>query len=199
MPFIDLRPSYSYWLMNQIAEHLKTEKYNVYSNYFNNILNVCSRLMKIENLPWPFLDDMDVNFVGVKRRILDIVQALIQTHQKDFPLDYKDQVWEIIEYLCYYEFDPIDEPKKDDSGMDPITTSMNSVRGSAMHTLIDYALWYAFHTKELIDKDLIHPNRLKGEERILNLLETKLSKANDKSLAIHSTFGLFFANLASLN
>jgi len=196
-PLIDIHPVYSYWLINLLGEQLKEDINSSYFKYINNILTICSRLMRLEKIPIRFTDEMGINFVGVKRRIVDVIQSLIKTHQKEFTLDYKDRIWEIIEYLCYYELDPNDT-LDNKSDMDPFTLSLNSVRGAAMNTLIDYALWYAFHTKNNYG-DEKRPNRFTGEERIKYLLEDKLVKTNDPSLAIHSTFGVFLSNLAYLN
>ena len=197
LPLIDIHPTYSYWLINLFAEKLKEDLNSVYFKYLENILNICSRLMRIEDIPQRFTDDMGINFKGVKKRILELVQSLIKSHQKSFSLDYKDLIWEIIYYLCYYELD-LDELPDNRSDMDPFTLSLNSVRGTAMHSLIDYALWYAYHTKENYG-DEKRPNRFTGEERIQTLLEEKLNKQNDRSLAIHSIFGVFLPNLAYLN
>ena len=173
--------------MFQIAEQLKTSKYELYVNYIDNILKQCSRLIKLADYPEQLLDDMDVNFVGVKKRILDIIQSLVKTHQHDFPLTYKDQIWNIIEYLCYYMDDP-DDKREAEYNADPYTLAINSVRGTAIIAVIDYAIMVCFSILKtnilmisIIQIDLI------GEERIQKLLDDKLNnKEDDPSLAIHS-------------
>lgn len=194
-PVLDLKPNYVYWFVHQIAELWKND------NYYNveEILTLFSRLMHYENIPDRFTDEWRTNFSGVKRRILDAIQSAIKSHQKTFPLQHKDKILEIIEYLCFYEADPQDSlttlNKKE--SLDSFTLSLNSVRGQAMHTLLDYALWYAFHTKDQHTEE--RPNRLKDEERVIKVLEDKLDKTKDPSLAVHSTFGMFIPYLAYLN
>jgi hypothetical protein len=192
---LDLKPNYAYWVINQISDLWKE------SNYYNvnEILILFSRLMRYENIPLRFTDEWGSNFNGVKRRILESIQSAIKANQKDFPLEYKEAVWNIIEYLCFYEADPQDSLTENTGkdSLDSFTLSLNSVRGMAMHSLIDYALWYAFHTKNRHEGN--HPNRLEGEERVLQLLESKLDKSLDGSLAVHSTFGFFIPYLAYLN
>jgi|GEM_PF-5793675 hypothetical protein len=190
---LDLKPNYAYWFTSQITDIWKTgQYYNV-----EEILSLFSRLMHYENLPKQFTDEWGTNYNGVRSRILDAIQSAIRVNQKDFPIEYKEKIWEIIEYLCYYGANSQDSQyrKSNDEGLDPFTLSLNSIRGAAMYTLIDYALWYAYNTKDQHTGE--HPNRM--EDRVINLLETKLDKNKDNSLDVHSTFGFFIANLAYLN
>lgn len=200
-PLLQARANYSYWFLHQIVEELKTDKYFSYKEYIKNILDFCSEIIKVEvTFAGEPTNNGQMSFNEVKRRVLELIRALIQTHQKEFPIEYKDKIWESIKYLCFYNDDPDDSPiTYSNSSMDPYTLAINSVRGMAVQVLIDYALWYAFHTKEK-HEGFIKPNRLAGEEqRVLNILESKLDKRNDQSLAVHSIFGVCFANLAYLN
>ena len=199
-PLTLLKPNYSYWFMNDVNELYKSEKYPELVPYIENLLDLINRIIRIENIPKRFTDDMGINFNGVKRRSLDFVQSLIKTQQKESTAKYQDKIWEIIEYLCYYEWDPEKSIENTKTNMDPYTLAINSVRGNALIAVIDYALWYASLTKSNYSTDIKHPNRLIGEERLQKLLDDKLTnKQDDPSLAIHSVFGVYLANLAYLN
>ena len=196
-PLIELRPNYSYWFINNITEFYKSKDYEEYLPFLENLLVFLNRMIRIENIPKRFTDDMGVNFSVVKKRALDLILALIRTHQKEFTLQYKDKIWEILKYLCYYELDP---NKNEEEKLDPYTLAINSVRGTALIAVIDYALWYAYHTKGNYSSDIKYPNRFTNEERVQKLLEDKLiNKVDDPSLAIHSVFGVYLANLAYLH
>ncbi|MBN1217255.1 MAG: hypothetical protein JXA99_17675 [Candidatus Lokiarchaeota archaeon] len=199
-PLIQLKPNYSYWLIFNIAELFKKIDTKTIYEYIDNILSICTILSRIENIPNQFTDEWGLNFSGVKKQVLNLLQVLIKEHQKNFDIKYKDEIFNIIEYLCYYQNDPKDSKSdyKDEKGMDPVTRSMNSVRGTAMNTLVDYALWYAYHTKAQYEGEK-YPNRLENETRVLDILEKKLDKEEETSLAIHSTFGLYLPNLSYLN
>lgn len=200
IPLTLFKPNYSYWFMNNVNELYKSEKYPELVPYIGNLLDFINRIIRIENIPKRFTDDMGINFNGVKRRSLDFVQSLIKTQQKDSTAKHQDKIWEIIEYLCYYEWDPEKSIENTKTNMDPYTLAINSVRGNALIAVIDYALWYASLTKDNYSNDIKYPNRLIGEERIQKLLDDKLTnKQDDPSLAIHSVFGVYLANLAYLN
>ncbi|HZW40293.1 MAG TPA: hypothetical protein VFF33_13425 [Ignavibacteriaceae bacterium] len=190
---VELKPNYSYWLLNNITEMFK-ENYLELKGYIPNLLDFISKIIKNNNISIDFIDNMGINFSGVKKRGLDFIQALIKNHQKEFELNHKDKIWEIIYYLNYNSHD-VNEYK---SQLDPFTYAINSVKGSALIAVIDYALWYAYQTKDNHTEK--NPNRLQGEERVIKLLEDKLINKNlNKSLAIHSIFGIYFANLSYLN
>ena len=199
-PLTLLKPNYSYWFINDVTELYKSENYAEFVPYIENFLDFINRIIRIENIPKRFTDDMGINFTGVKKRALDFVQSLIKTQQKESSTKYQDKIWEIIGYLCYNEWDPEKSIENSKSNLDPYTSAINSVRGTALIAVIDYALWYASLTKGNFPSDIKYPNRLLGEERIQKLLEDKLTnKQDDPSLAIHSIFGVYLANLAYLN
>lgn len=201
-PLTLLKPNYAYWFINDVTELYKSEKYPELVPYIENLLDFINRIIRIENIPKRFTDDMGINFVGVKRRALDFIQMSIKSSQKGI-IDlstYKNIIWEIIEYLCYYEWDPEKSIENTKTNMDPYTSAINSVRGNALIAVIDYALWYASRTKDNFSSDVKYPNRFVGEDRIQKLLEDKLTnKQDDPSLAVHSVFGVYLANLAYLN
>jgi len=201
-PLTLLKPNYAYWFINDVTELYKSEKYPELVPYIENLLDFINRIIRIENIPKRFTDDMGINFVGVKRRALDFIQMSIKSSQKGI-IDlaaYKNIIWDIIEYLCYYEWDPEKSIENNETNMDPYTSAINSVRGNSLIAVIDYALWYASLNKGNVSKDIKYPNRFVGEERIQKLLEDKLTnKQDDPSLAIHSVFGVYLANLSYLN
>lgn len=201
-PLTLLKPNYAYWFINDVTELYKSEKYSEYVQYLENLLGLINRIIRVEDIPKRFTDDMGINFTGVKRRALDFIQMSIKSSQKGVIdlSDYKSIIWEIIEYLCYNEWDPEKSIENTKTNLDPYTSAINSVRGNALIAVIDYALWYASLTKGNFSSDVKYPNRFVGEERIQKLLEDKLTnKQDDPSLAIHSVFGVYLANLAYLN
>uniref|UniRef100_A0A7V2ZKE6 Uncharacterized protein n=1 Tax=Ignavibacterium album TaxID=591197 RepID=A0A7V2ZKE6_9BACT len=201
-PLTHLKPNFAYWFINDVTELYKSEKYPELVPYIENLLNFINIIIRIENIPKRFTDYMGINFAGVKRRALDFIQMSIKSSQKGIInlSAYKSIIWEIIEYLCYYEWDPAKSIENTTTNLDPFTLAINSVRGNAVIAAIDYALWQASLTKDSFPSDIKYPNRLVGEEQIQKLLEDKLiNKQDDPSLAIHSIFGVYLANLAYLN
>lgn len=199
---ITINPTYSYWFLNEITETFKSQKYEELIQFIPDLLNLINKLIRIENIPNKFTEEMGINFTGVKRRALDFIQMTIKSSQNGTIdiIAYKDIIWEMIEYLCYYKFDPDDMGENKKEKLDPYTSAINSVRGNALISAIDYALWYASQTKDNYSLEDKFPNRFEGEKRIQDLLEDKLiNKQDDPSLAIHSVYGVYFANLAYLN
>ena len=57
------------------------------------------------------------------------------------PREYRNQVWALL-FVLAEDGDPTLEDETRDAGQfDPITRSINTVRGLAMHAVIDCAIW----------------------------------------------------------
>ena len=96
------------------------------------------------------------------------------------PLESRDKVFSIIKRLC------TDDDRRlegESFGKDFLTQAINSVRGEAVHALVDHALWIKRHL------NLTDHGMTKMPE-VQQLLENRLNPSNENSLAVHAVFGL---------
>ena len=105
------------------------------------------------------------------------------------PCKLKKSIWEIIA-LAMQDPDPeYDEEDRRMEGLgDPYTLAINSVRGSALETVIEYALWILrHHTKKNPDNKTFNLDNIPEVRTVLNK-----HLDDDRSVAIRSVYGRFF-------
>lgn len=130
--------------------------------------------------------DLDPGWVWTR---LSIARLLSQAVKKDndedaIPYKYRQKIWQIIEQLMY-DPDPTNEDYTENN-LDPITVSINSVRGEALHAAINYGLWV--YRKENSGSKSGLANMPEIEETLNNHLNPSL----DPSYAIRAVYGQWF-------
>ncbi len=80
--------------------------------------------------------------------------------------------------------------------MDPFTISINTVRGDAMHAVIQYALWVHRNLKAGYGDDV---QWFEVMPEVRKVLESHLNTDSEPSLAIHSIYGHYFPWLVLLD
>lgn len=103
--------------------------------------------------------------------------------------DERNDIWEILEKLSSHK-DPdlAYEQKYGGDNMDPATMSVNTIRGEAIHSVIDYALWCAKNLKQRI---LV--------KEVKKILEKHLDTEKEPSLTIRAVYGWRLPNLVYLD
>lgn len=109
--------------------------------------------------------------------------------KKIIPFNQNTKVWEILKILIE-DPNPEFEKEKSENNLEPYIESINSVRGEALHSVIDYALWVKENNNETYNK--IIPGVRKALEDHLNILK-------DPSFAIRSIYGERFNELFYLD
>lgn len=145
--------------------------------------------------------DLDPGWVWTRKEIASLLSLGVQASVLEIPFVHREEVWSLIRPLTDDPSPtPDDEsPKKDETGMDPLTLSINSVRGEAMHSAIRYALWVHRH---LQTADEGHDQGFPGFERmpeVREVLEAHLNPEQDPSLAIRAVYGEWFPWLVVLD
>jgi len=105
------------------------------------------------------------------------------------PFKEKENVWKIIEKLSEHpEPDLKYEEKYGGDNMNPATMSINTIRGEAIHGVINYALWCS---KNLNKKILV--------EEVKKVLEEHLHIEKEKTLTVRSVYGWRLPDLVDLD
>jgi hypothetical protein len=127
---------------------------------------------------------------------LEVARLLEEALQSDEPYLSKELLGRIrtLLFILANHSDP--EKEDDKSAFDPFTRSLNCVRGVAMHGIMHYSLYIDRQRKKsengIPAKGLLEPE-------IQAILEQKLDKTRDPSLAVHSVFGAFTPQLHYLD
>ena len=136
--------------------------------------------------------DEDPDWGWARKAIAGLLARGFSSGPLEIPLNLRESVWAILRPLTE-DPDPTPEDEAGD-GMDPMTLSINTTRGEAMHAVIQYGLW-------------IHRNNGGAGLRIgfdqmpevQEVLEAHLDPTRDPSLAIRSVYGRWFPQLLLLD
>ncbi|MFW2437793.1 MAG: hypothetical protein ACN4GR_00310 [Arenicellales bacterium] len=130
--------------------------------------------------------DEDPGWSWCRQSIASLLDAGLKKGDGQVPIELKDRVWGLIQVLTQDpDPTPAHEAEYGGSNMGPTTMSINTVRGEAMHALIEYGLWVA---RNSLDKKICFEDIPEMRE----ILDDHLDPENDPSLAIRSVYGQFF-------
>lgn len=104
----------------------------------------------------------------------------------EIPFTLRGATWSVLKSLAYDD-DP-DDGRENKESFDPAMTSINSVRGEALHCVVRYALW----VKNCLEKELNGSRTVLGSEscpEAMEALDLHLKIDVDPSFAIRSIYG----------
>ena len=130
--------------------------------------------------------DEDSGWSGCRQSIASLLYAGLKKGDNHIPITLKEKVWGLILVLSKDpDPTPAYEVEYGGSNMGPTSMSINTVRGEAMHALIEYGLWFGRNTE---DKKI----SFEDIPEMRDELEEHLVSDNDPSLAIRSVYGQFY-------
>lgn len=81
----------------------------------------------------------------VRQAVESLVSAGLRQGEAQLPIELRKSVWDIL-IVVSDDPEPTMEVEADEEGnCDPFTRSLNTVRGKALHAVLDYALWVRRH------------------------------------------------------
>lgn len=188
------------------ADLLKDSRLSLdyHSNYF---LGVETAIKKESNIDYEKVIDL-IHYISllqqetnekidtlryVKIRGLSLLERLMYKKEYVFTHDTKNKIEDVIDISLEYE---IGKPSgENEDNFDPVTRSLNSVRGMAMHCLVAFGLYENRIAKE--------SNKDNASEKMSPFvkrgLTRKLNKSNDPCLGVHSVFGQYFPQINYLD
>lgn len=127
------------------------------------------------------------------KNIADLIENGLINKNNEIPYEFKNIVWEILEPLTNDPEPDLEYEKQfGGSNMDPMTMSINTVRGEAMHAVMQYALWI----RRKIDKSNDAEKRIKKDfiemPEVQKVLDNHLNIKNEQTLTIRSLYGRWF-------
>lgn len=130
--------------------------------------------------------DKDLRWAWCRKTIASLINSGLKKGQGQIPIELKDRVWDVILILTQDpDPTPTHEAEYGGNNMEPATLAINTVRGEAMHALIEYGLWVGRNT---LDKKISFVDIPEVREVLDHHLNPKL----DPSLAIRSVYGRFY-------
>ena len=196
-----VHPAYVRSIIAGIAEAAKAGR-EIKSNEALELALWASRQQALPYLlPGQFTDK---DWSWTRRATIDLVIALMATRtglvqkKPDLPISYRSKTWDILE-VALADPDPVPEAKGTDADLEPSSLALNSVRGAAMHALVDYALWIRRWQESQTDAQKYISAGLDSMPEVRRALDEHLDLGRDPSLAIRSVYGQWFPWLVMLD
>jgi hypothetical protein len=188
--FKTLHPIYIFHIISGFREAIKKEN----SFDWESLIISCKDILSVSETS-KIRDDQtgyDI-WKSVKKAIADLLEEGLRNDVFSPPFTLRETIWEIIENVLQDDEPDLHyEEKYGGENMDPVTLSINTVRGKAMHALIYYAVWCAHNLDLPTDENRIVPEVKKQLERMLDF-------EYEPTRTIRAVFGLYFPTLFSLN
>ena len=137
--------------------------------------------------------DLDPGWVWARKAIAGLLSNGFEPTEAEIPFELRSVVWKVLQPITE-DPDPTPEHEAEYGGsnMDPVTLSINTTRGEAIHTVIRYGLWVRRH----IERETDGKERIgKGFEEmpeIRDALNQHLDPSKDPSSAIRAVYGQWF-------
>ena len=122
-----------------------------------------------------------------RRSVVDFVEACV-SKEVNIPVDWQPQIYELLRFLCTARDKYLDENKPIITPRDYLTDAINTTRGRALETLIDYGWWLRGQRGE----DYAVPE-------MFDILQIRFDGKPTLSVAEHSLLAASFGRLYGLN
>ncbi len=134
--------------------------------------------------------DADRDWGATRAAIGRLLSTGLQEGESEIPLSLRDHVWQVLRELTK-DPEPTPQYEREFGGtnMDPVTMSINTVRGEAMHTVVRYALWVRRHIAKAVDAQQRIAHGFGELSEVREVLEAHLDPSHDPSLAIRAVYG----------
>ena len=187
-----IRPLYIYQFLYGLKEAMRKDR----CFDWKPAISLCQQIvnLKVSDLAEP-VSQREQDWHSVRRAMADLFGEALGTKRCEIPIELRSKVWEIVSHLAEDE-EPTPEYEKRDGGgnLDPMTLAINTVRGEAMHAVVNYGLWLSRNQgKETVEST----SKMPPEMQLV--LDAHLDVSKDPSLAIRSVYGWRLPNLFYLN
>ena len=167
------------------------------------VLRLCQWVMKQpREIPGRIVEisNADPDWGWTRKTIAELLHEGFREREGMIPFEFRPLVWEIL-YQLAEDPDPTPEheARYGGSNMDPITLSINTTRGCAMHAVIQYALWVRRHIEGLPDAAERLARGFGEMPEVREVLDKHLDPTIDPSLAIRVVYGQWFPYLVLLD
>ncbi|NLE46208.1 MAG: hypothetical protein GX620_15925 [Chloroflexi bacterium] len=143
--------------------------------------------------------EMDPDWGWARQAAASLLGGGFSEGAAEIPYELRHEAWAVLSSLTEDpEPTPEYEAQYGSPDMDPVTLSINTVRGEAMHGAIKYALWVRRHEESSECGGTDHPLSESMPE-VRDILDKHLDPAFDPSAAVRSVYGQYFPWLVLLD
>lgn len=120
--------------------------------------------------------------------------------REHFPIEFRQIAWDSLHPVTQHP-EPTEQYEKEYGGsnMDPLTLSLNTIRGGAMHAVIEYALWVRSYMEKSENFADLLKEGFEHMPEVRKVLEEHLDPQKDPALSIRSIYGQWFPWLVLLD
>lgn len=189
--FAALEPTYVRGLLNGLWAALKEERDFPWQAVLELSAWVLAQPYEAEEARGDI--DRDPGWSWSRKAIADLLTGALAEGSVEAPIEVRQEVFSLLATLTE---DPNPTPEHEEhyggSNMDPATLALNTTRGEAMNALIRYCLWVTRHSET-------EGASLEVVSEAQEILERHLDPEADRSLAVRSVYGRWFASLYNLD
>lgn len=141
------------------------------------------------------ITEEDPDWTWTKGSIESLIEDGLKSETSNIPFNLRQNVWAVLVPLTN---DPQPTPNSEAaSTSDPLTLSLNTLRGQAMHCVFRYALWCKRHLES--DDSSDGYLGLDSIPEVRDVLRLHLDPANDPSIAVRAVYGQWLPWLTQLD
>ncbi|MCA1614548.1 MAG: hypothetical protein LC795_09815 [Acidobacteria bacterium] len=144
--------------------------------------------------------DRDKDWGWSRGVIAELLSAGFQSGTAEVPFDLRNEAWVVLRPLAD---DPEPTPEYEEryggSNMDPFTLSLNTVRGKALHAVVEYARWVDRHVEAAASGAERAGRGFDEMPEVREVLDSHLDPELDPSLAIRAVYGQWLPWLDSID
>lgn len=195
--FQGLDPTYVRALVAGIEQATKDKKVFPWSN----VLDLCrwAVLQPREIAGRVEMDGhADPGWGWTRKAVASLLGEGLNRVESEIPYSLRTAIWEVLRPLIE---DPEPTPEYEaqfgGTSMDPVTLSINTVRGEAMHAAVRYALWVRRHEDRTAQEE--GSRGFQSMPEVQEALDNHLDPDREPSAAIRSVYGRCFPWLTSLD
>jgi hypothetical protein len=185
----EIRFVYIYHYLAGVRDNLRNND----GKLSDGIIELCKYISALKkDIHQDSSDEYEPNLRSAQLEVANLLESALRS--KD-PYLSKMQLDRIQSVLLTLANNP-DPKNEEDDNFDAFTHSMNCVRGEAMHGIIHYSLY------QVRQQDEIQNEKKKTgflEPEIQKILEEKLDKSKEKSVAVHAVYGAYVPQLHFLS
>ncbi len=190
---LGLEPTYVRALLTGFTEAVKQKG----KLPWRSILPLCewtvsqTRSVLDESRSW----DRDEHWGPARKQIAELLQRGFVAGDSTIPIELTAEVWSLLERLTE-DPDPTLAHEEEFGGdnMDPLTLSINTTRGEALHAVVQYAFWR--------ERALSGANGFSGMAslpEVSRLLDRHLDPAVDPAISTRAVYGRWFAQFIRMD
>jgi len=190
-----LHPTYVRGVIAGLAASIKSGK----ALDLNIALSLGKWAVGQRELPYPLSGEfIDSDWSWTRRAVVDLLTATM-TAKGGAPIAMREEIWQSLHPLLN-DPEPTPQAENLDSGdFEPGTVALNTVRGSAFHALVQYALWIRRWQETQPDAQPRIASGFGETPEIPNALDAHLDPTRDPSVAVRSVYGQWFPWLVMMD